>query len=89
MARTSSVYDQFIIWTGSVTLTFNLAKQMFQMALEHPCKIILKSMHKCRSYSPDKLIYVTLTFNQPEKLFQMALLLLKDNNMSNNFEIHP
>ena len=26
---------------------------------EHLCKIIFKSMHKCRSYGPDKLIYVT------------------------------
>ena len=26
---------------------------------EHLCKLILKSMHKCRSYGPDKLIYVT------------------------------
>ena len=41
--------------------------QMFQMALllfkekgEHLCKIILKSMHICRSYGPEKLIYVTL-----------------------------
>ena len=33
MARTSSIYDHFIIWPSSVTLTFNLPKQMFQMAL--------------------------------------------------------
>ena len=26
---------------------------------EHLYKIILKSMHKCRSYGPDNLIYVT------------------------------
>ena len=33
MALTSSTYDHFIIWPSSVTLTFNLPKQMFQMAL--------------------------------------------------------
>ena len=63
VARTSSVYDNFIIWPSSVTLTFNLPEQMFQMAL-----LLLKDnncakwfwnpglfMHKCISYSPDKL----------------------------------
>ena len=60
MARTSSINDHFIIWPSSVTLTFNLPKQMFQMELlllkENICaKIILKSMHKCTSYGPDKL----------------------------------
>ena len=33
MAPTSSIYDHFIIWPSSVTLTFNLPKQRFQMAL--------------------------------------------------------
>ena len=33
IAPTSSIYDHFIIWPSSVTLTFNLPKQMFQMAL--------------------------------------------------------
>ena len=46
-----------------MTLTFNLCKQMFQMALlllrEPLCQIILKFMHKCRSYGLGKLIYVT------------------------------
>ena len=27
---------------------------------EHLCKIILKSMHKCRSYGSDRLIYAEL-----------------------------
>ena len=31
MAWTSSIYDHFIIWSSSVTLTFNLPQQMFQM----------------------------------------------------------
>ena len=33
MAPTSSVYDHFIIWPSSVTLTFSLTKQIFQMTL--------------------------------------------------------
>ena len=35
MVLTSSIYryDHFIIWPSSVTLTFNLCEQMFQMAL--------------------------------------------------------
>ena len=33
MAHTSSIYDHFIIWSSSVTLTFNLPEQMFQMEL--------------------------------------------------------
>ena len=33
MAQTSSIYDDFIIWPSSVTLTFNLPIQMFQTAL--------------------------------------------------------
>ena len=39
-------------------------EQMFQNSTstlqeEHLCKIILKSMHICRSYGLEKLIYVT------------------------------
>ena len=58
------------------------------------CKIILKSMHNCTSYAPDKLNYdhfdlyltpLTLTFNLPEQMFQMALLLLEDNNCAKLF----
>ena len=123
-------FRHFIIWHSSVTLTFNLPEQMFQIAFLllkknncaklfwHPhtnaeilartswiwtilsfdlrmwpwpaaypnkcftwhfyssrkqlCQIILKSMHKCRRYGPDKInLYhfiiwpscVTLTFN--------------------------
>ena len=32
MSQTSSIYDHFIIWLSSVTLTFILPEQMFQMA---------------------------------------------------------
>ena len=80
MALTSSIYDHFIIWPSSVTLTFNLPQQLFQMnncarlLLSFDlqvwlstylnkwfkwtitvCQIILKSMHNCRSYGPDRL----------------------------------
>ena len=100
--------DHFIVWLSSVTLTFNLPEQMFQInncaklfwnpcikqklwpreaqfmniftfdpssvtltliqptwtdvsndnatpQTEELCQKILKSMHKCRSYGPDKL----------------------------------
>ena len=33
MARTSSVYDHFLIWPSSVTLTFNLPEQKFKIPL--------------------------------------------------------
>ena len=33
MARTSTIYDHFIIWRSSVTLIFNLPEQLFKMAL--------------------------------------------------------
>ena len=36
-----------------MTLTFNLPEQMLQMA-QQLCQIILKSMHKCRSFCPHK-----------------------------------
>ena len=32
MVQTSSIYDPFIIWHLSVTLTFSLPEQMFQKA---------------------------------------------------------
>ena len=57
MARTSSiyVYDHFDIYLTPVTLTFNLPKKMFQMALlllkGNNCT---KSMHYCTIYGPDK-----------------------------------
>ena len=51
MVRTSSIFDHFIIWPSSVTLIFNLSWEMFQQL----CQIILKFIYKCRSYGPDKL----------------------------------
>ena len=84
--------DHFIVWLSSVTLTFNLLKQMFQMNNEQLCQIILKSMHKyVQVMSSPSSIYdhyifwpsiVTLTFNLPEQMFQM-------NNCARFFfEIH-
>ena len=60
MARTSSIYDHFDLYLTPVTLIFNLPEKMFKMALQllegnNCAKIILKSMHKCTSYGPDKL----------------------------------
>ena len=71
----------FDLYLASVTLTVNLFKKMFQIALlllkdnncaklflkpppgQQLCKIILKSMHYCTSYAPDKLMYLNiLTF---------------------------
>ena len=61
MARTSSihVYDHFDLYLTPVTLTFNLPEKMFQMALppsqgQQLCQTVLKSMHYCTSYGPDK-----------------------------------
>ena len=60
MAQTRSLYDHFDLYLTPVTLTFNLLKKMFQMAFlllkDNNCaKLLLKSMHKCTSYGPDKL----------------------------------
>ena len=84
MARTSSMYDHFDLYLTSVTLTFNLPKNIsnctFPPQVQQLCKIILKSMHKCTNYGPDKrnirpldlyLTPVTLTFNLL-KMFQLT-----------------
>ena len=65
---------------GKCTCMINVSNGTSTLQGEHLCKIILKSMHTCRSYGPEKLIYVTLTFNLPKNMIQMALLLSKDNN---------
>ena len=99
MAWTSSVYDHFIIWPSSVTLTFNLTEQMFQMALlllKHtncaslfwnPC-INVQVMAWTSSIYDHFIVWpssVTLTFNLPEQMFQMSFVLLKDNNCAKLF----
>ena len=68
----------------SVHARTNVSNGNFLLQGEHLCKIILKSMHICRSYGPQKLIYVTfwcdLDLQPTQIMFQMALLLPKDNN---------
>ena len=56
MALTNSIYDHFIIWPSSVTLTFNLPG--IYVSNKQLCQIILKSMHKCRIYGPDKFMTI-------------------------------
>ena len=43
----------------SVRARTNVSNDTSTLQEEHLRKIILKSMHKCRSYGPEKLIYVT------------------------------
>ena len=99
--KTSSIYDHFIIWPSSMTLTFNLPEKMFQMALlllkENNCATLFWNpcinvgvMAQTSSINDYFIIWlsgVTLTFNLPEQMFQMALLLVKENNCANYFEI--
>ena len=97
MARTSSIY--FDLYLTPMTLTFNLRGKTVSNGTFPPrgqqlCKIILKSMHKCTSYGPDKRIIwpfdlyltpVTLTFNLGEKIFKMALFLFESNKTAKLF----
>ena len=60
ITRTCSITDHFIIWPLSVTLTFNLPEEMFQMALlllkeNNRASVFFMSMHKYRSFCSDKL----------------------------------
>ena len=94
MALTSSIYHHFIIWHSSVTLTFDLPEQMFQMALlllrENTCATFL--WNPCINVgvmARKSSIYVTFKcdiYLQPTwKRLQTALLLLKDNNCAKYF----
>ena len=101
MAWTSSVYNHFMILPSSVTLTFNLPKQMFQMALlllkdnnSYCAKLFWNQFTNVKPMawtSPkyDHFIIwsssVTSIFNLPEQMFQIALFLLKDNNCAKLF----
>ena len=53
MAQISSIYDYFIIWLSSVTLTLDLLEQCFSWHLyssrEQLCQNISKYIHKYRS----------------------------------------
>ena len=81
----------FVNWT---TCRATLLTLVTYVSNEQLCQIILKSMHKCRSYGPDRLNLdhliiwpssVTSTFNLLEQMFQMAYLLLKKNNCAKLF----
>ena len=56
MAQTSSiyVYDHFDLYLTPVTLTFNLPEKNFHPQRQQLCQIVLKAMHYCTSYGPDK-----------------------------------
>ena len=99
MARTSSIYDHFIIWPSSVTLIFYLPEQMFQKVLQllkqnncakwfwNPC-INIKVLARTISIYDHFIIWpssVTMAFNLSEQLPQAALLHLKENNCAKLF----
>ena len=81
------VNDHFIVCPSSVTLTFNLPEQVFEMKncaklFWNPC-INVQVIVWTSSIYDHFLIWpssVTLTFNVPEQMFRKALLLLEDNN---------
>ena len=93
MTCTSSIYYHFISWPSSVTLTFSLSGEMFQMALllfkENNCAklfwnpyINVEVMVRTSSIFDHFIIWpssVTLIFNLSWEMFQMALLLFKNN----------
>ena len=60
MARTRSihVYGHFDLYLTPVTLTFNLPQNVSNGTsppqVQQLCQIVLKSMHYCTSYGPDK-----------------------------------
>ena len=82
----------FIAWPSNVPLTFYLPEQIFYMNSQ----IILKSksMHRWRSYAPDKHIlwlFFHLNFKwdldlqSTEQMFQMTLPLVKKNKYAKIF----
>ena len=85
MAKTSSIYDHFIILLPSVTLTTNLPEQVFQI------NNWVKFMAQTSSIYDHFIIWpsnVALTFNLPKQIIQTALKLHKENTVPNHFEIH-
>ena len=90
---TSSIYDHFLIWPSSVTLTFNQTEKMFWMVLlllkdNNQAKLFWNShknaqvMARASTICDHFIIWpskVTLTFSLPEQMFQIALLFLMDN----------
>ena len=87
--------DYFIAWLWSLTLTFNLPEQMFQMKncakLFWNPHINEEVMTQTSPFFYHFIIWpssVTLTFNLHKQLFQMALVLLKKKNSAHYLEIH-
>ena len=64
MVRTCSIYDHFIIWPSSVTLTFNLPKQMFQMAL-----VLVKENNCTKFWNPCMNVQVMATTNPDRRTY--------------------
>ena len=99
MTCTSSIYYHFISWPSSVTLTFSLSGEMFQMSLllfkENNCAklfwnpyINVEVMVRTSSIFDHFIIWpssVTLILNLYWEMFQMALLLFKENNCAKLF----
>ena len=101
MARSSSIYDHFDLHLTPVTLTFNIPKKLFQMAL------LLLEGSNCAKLSQNLCINVQVMARTSsihvydhfdlywplwlrpstylKKRFQMALLLLKGNNCAKLF----
>ena len=86
--------DHFTVWPSSVTLTFDLAEQTFQMNNSY-CAILFRNPYiNVQVMARTSSVYehfiswpssVTLTFNLPEQVFQMTLLFLKENNCAELF----
>ena len=59
----SSIYDHFLVWPSTVTLTFKTYLNKYfkwhfyssRTTIVPNYQIILKSMHKCTTYGPDNL----------------------------------
>ena len=99
MSLTSSIYDHFVIWPSSVTLTSNLSKQLFWTVLLlednnyakffwNPC-INVPVMARTSSIYYHFDLYLTpmtLTFNLREKNVSNGTSTLQDNNCAKFFK---
>ena len=102
MAWTSPIYDHFDLYLTPVTLTFILPEINVSNGTSPPwgqqlCKVILKSMHKCTSYGPDKLnIWLfwplfdpcDLDLQPTRKKASNGTSPPRSNNLQSYFEIH-
>ena len=58
---TSSIYDHFIIWPSSVTLTFNIPEQMVQMAL-----LLIKEKNCAKLFCTTCIYIEVMAWTNPE-----------------------